>query len=224
MLREALAGDVEMIEVDLWFRGGRIEARHELRLGWLPVLADRRSRGGSRIGPWAMPLPRGYYARLDVRPLLLAELLETTKGRKRLLLDLKAQDADPTRAYAQTLVRDIEAASAKEWVAVCGQSWPVLDRLREVAPGIEVRYSMQAKSQWSAYVRRLGRDEATRAVCIHHSMVVTERTAFLKANNVDVYCWTVDDAETATALVERGVEGVISNDLGLLAGLRGERG
>ncbi len=219
MLREALAADVEMIEVDLWYRAGRIEARHELRLGWLPVLADKRLRGVSRMGPWSMPLPRRYYARLDFRPLLLPELLQTTAGAKRLLLDVKAVDAGPSEAFAKALAREIETAGAREWVGVCGQFWPGLDSLREVAPEIEVRYSMQAASQWGEYVRRLDQGEATRAVCMHYRMVNAERAAFLNANGVDVYCWTVDKVEEARALVEMGVDGVISNDLGLLAGL-----
>jgi len=103
MLREALAADVEMIEVDLWFRAGRIEARHELRVGWLAVLADKRRRGPTGIGPWAVPLPRGHYARLDLRSLLLPELLQTTGGTKRLLLDVKAVDAGPAEEFAKAL-------------------------------------------------------------------------------------------------------------------------
>lgn len=221
MLQEALAADVDLIEVDLWFRAGRIEVRHEHRLRWLPVLADRRPSGVSRIAPWALPLPRRHYLRLDVRPLLLRELLQTTAGAKRLLLDLKAADATPAGAFAEALVREIGAAGAGEWVAVCGQSWPVLDRLREVAPEIELRYSMQSRPQWELYVKRLEHNEATPAVCMHHSMVTADREPFPEANNIDVYCWTVDDVEIADALVRRGVEGIISNDLGLLAGLSG---
>jgi glycerophosphoryl diester phosphodiesterase len=222
MLREALAADVEMIEVDLWFRAGRIEVRHERRLGW--VLADKRTRGVSRIGPWAMALPRRYYVRLDFRPLFLPELLQTTKGARKLLLDVKAVDVRPSQAFAKALAREIEAARARDWVAVCGQSWPVLDRFREVAPEIEVRYSMQAVWQWEEYVRRLEREEATREVCIHHRMVDAKRAAFLETHGIDTYCWTVDNAGKAAALVARGVDGVISNDLALLAGLGSEEG
>jgi glycerophosphoryl diester phosphodiesterase len=36
---------------------------------------------------------------------------------------------------------------------------------------------------------------------------------------VDVYCWTVDGRADAEALVSRGVDGITSNDLGLLASL-----
>jgi glycerophosphoryl diester phosphodiesterase len=76
--------------------------------------------------------------------------------------------------------------------------------------------------QWEEYVRRLEREEATRAVCIQHRMVDGKRAAFMETSGIDTYCWTVDDAGKAVALVTRGVEGVISNDLALLAGLRSE--
>jgi len=172
------------------------------------------------MGPWSIPLPRRHYLRLDIGPLLLPELLHTTAGAKRLLLDLKAVDSGPSEAFATALAREIEAAGAREWVAVCGQFWPVLDRVREVAPEIKVRYSMQAASQWGEYVRRLDQGEVTLAVCMQHRMMDANRMAFLRANSVDVYCWTVDRAEEARQLMEIGVEGVISNDLALLAGLR----
>lgn len=219
-LSTALAADVDEIEVDLWYRAGRIEARHERRLGWLPVLADRRRRGVPRTG-WHMPLPRRHYLRLDLDPLLLPELLRTTAGEKRLLLDVKARDGSSAREFAGALAEQINDARATGWVAVCGQFWPVLDDIREIDRGIEVRYSMQSEPQWSEYARRLLAGEASPAVCMYHRMDDRERTRFLKENGVRTYCWTVDDAHTARALVQRGVEGIISNDLGLLASLGG---
>jgi len=219
-LREALDADIDMIEADVWCRSGRIEVRHERRLGWLPVLADKRPRGVRRIGPWAAPLPRGYYVRLDVSPLTLRELLDTAAGARQLLLDVKVRDRGPPEVFAVELARELEAAGAARWVAVCGQSWPLLDRLRDAAPEIEVRYSMERAAQWGEYVAELERGEATRRVCIEHRFMDGERASLLEAGGVDVYCWTVDDAAEAGALIARGVDGVISNNLGLLASLR----
>ncbi len=41
---------------------------------------------------------------------------------------------------------------------------------------------------------------------------------------VDVYCWTVDDWDAARRLVSDGVDGIISNDLRLLAQLHSREG
>ena len=209
-----------MIEVDIWFRGGRIEVRHEKRMPWAPVLFDKRPAGINRIGPWAIALPRRRYLRLDLMSFFLRELLRMTAGSKRLLLDVKEMSTGPAEAYASALKAEIAEAEAASWITVCGQFWPVLDKVREVAPEIAVAYSMQRDSQWREYTRRLATADATRTVCMHYGMLNTERAAFLQESDIDVYCWTVDDKAEATELVERGVEGIISNDLALLADLR----
>jgi glycerophosphoryl diester phosphodiesterase len=208
-----------MIEVDIWFRGGRIEVRHEKRVRWTPVLFDKRPAGITRIGPWALGLPWGRYVRLDLRPFLLRELLRATAGSKSLLLDVKEGSAGSSRAYADALKAEIKEANANGWAMICGQSWPVLDHVREAAPEIAVAYSMQHDSQWREYTERLTTGNATRALCMHHQMLNHGRAAFLEENGVEVYCWTVDDRAKADMLVRQGVEGIISNNLALLADL-----
>jgi glycerophosphoryl diester phosphodiesterase len=218
-LETALRADIDMIEVDLWFRRGQIEARHEKRMRWAPVLFDKRPVGMNRIGPWAIGLPWRRYLRLDLRPRLLRDLLRMTAGSKRLLLDVKEVSSGPAEAYVSALKAEIAEAEAASWITVCGQFWPVLDRVREVAPEIAVAYSMQRESQWQEYTRRLATADATRTVCMQHGMLNDEKGAFLEENGVDVYSWTVDDRILAGNLVHRGVDGIISNDLALLADL-----
>jgi glycerophosphoryl diester phosphodiesterase len=208
-----------MVEVDIWFRAGHIEVRHEKRVQWAPILFDKRPAGMTQVGPWSLPLPGRRYLRLDVRAFLLRAVLDLTAGSKRLLLDVKQVSSGPARAYADALRAEIEESKATSWTVVCGQFWPVLDRLREAAPEIAVAYSMQRDSQWREYTKRLATGDATRAVCLHHEMLNDERAAFLEENGVEVYCWTVDDRAKANALVRQGVEGIISNDLAMLAEL-----
>jgi glycerophosphoryl diester phosphodiesterase len=217
-LREALAAAVDMIEADIWYQRGKIVVRHERRLGWLPVLADRRPRGVRRIGPWALPLPGRRYLRLDVNPISPGELLETAAS-KRLLLDVKAHDPRPAERFAAEIAREIERFGATDRVAVCGQFWPVLDRLREVAPEVEVRYSMERPEQWQRYVEMAKDDAGARGVCIQHRLLDEERRSLLAGSGASVYCWTVDDEDVARTLVEQGVDGIISNDLQLLGEL-----
>ncbi len=218
-LETALAADVDMIEVDMWYRAGRIEIRHERRWSWLPILADRRGRALHAMGPFVVPLWSNYFLRPDIGTMQLEELLERTAGRRRLLLDIKARKRDESAAFAAMLVQAIDRHSAHEWVAVCGQYWPFIRDLRQIAPAIEVRYSMEWPRQWERFVEMAPADRGARRVCIEHRFFDADKEAFLRQHGVNIYCWTVDDPADAQALVARGVHGITSNDLELLATL-----
>jgi glycerophosphoryl diester phosphodiesterase len=83
MLERALAAGADLIEADLRWQDGRLVARHARRLLLLPLLWDR----------WWLRLDRGETFTLE-------ELLERTRGRARLLLDVKSLD----RRFVPTLV------------------------------------------------------------------------------------------------------------------------
>lgn len=68
-------------------------------------------------------------------------------------------------------------------------------------------------------MRLVGDDERVRRVCIEHRFLNEERVRFLEGQGVNVYCWTVDDRGEARRLSAAGVDGIISNDLQLLAEL-----
>jgi len=206
-----------MIEVDMWYRGGHIEIRHERRWSWLPVLADRRGRALHAMGRFVVPLWGGYFVRPDLGTMRLDELLARTAGRRRLLLDIKARKRNESAAFAAKLAETVRHHGAGGWVAVCGQYWPVIRDLRHLAPEIEVRYSMEWPLQWERFREMAPHDEGARRVCIEHRFMDAEKESFLQLHGVEVYCWTVDDPADAQSLVDRGVDGITSNDLQLLA-------
>ena len=216
-IEAAIAADVDFIEADLWYRAGDIWVRHERRLGFLPLLYDRKPRGMNSFGPCSLTVFPNHYVRLDFRPLRLAELLEATRGKRRLLLDLK-DDHSPerARAYAGALARVLREARCAESSIVCGQT-DVLDSVREVAPELDVRHSIERQQQWDAFLRRLDADPALRGVCLHHEFLTDPIARLLEERGLEVFCWTVDEREEARRLVALGADGIISNNLTLLA-------
>jgi glycerophosphoryl diester phosphodiesterase len=60
-------------------------------------------------------------------------------------------------------------------------------------------------------------------VCIEHRFLNEERVRFIEEQGVDLFCWTVDDPKEARRLVAGGADGIISNNLELLANLRRDR-
>jgi len=217
-IEAAANADIDFMEADLWYRGGEVWVRHERRLGCLPLLFDRRPQGVDSIGPWAVTVfPSRYYVRLDVNPLRLTELLERTQGRCGLLLDIKGSYAgEGARAYAETLGRNLaQARPATGGVIVCGGA-EVLDRVREAAPDLDVRYSIEKQRHWENFTRRLEADSHLRGVCMSREFLNDEIIRFLGDKGLRAFCWTVDDPAEARRLLALGVDGIISNNIPLL--------
>lgn len=217
-LAAALAADCDMIEVDMWFRGGDIRIHHERKVSWLPFLIDR-VMSTHKPGRFAIRIGN-YFFRPDIGTFRLDDLLKEVAGRKRLLLDVKGHYGTPhLNRYVDQLVASIRKHNAESWVAICGQTYSVLTLIREVAPDLEVRYSIERDYQWDRFLALL--ESGVRQVCMAYGFIDAEKAKLLEARNVDLYCWTVDDWAAARRLVAQGVDGIISNDLKLLAELHG---
>ncbi len=221
-IEAAASAQIDFMEADLWYRAGQVWVRHERRLGCLPLLYDRWPPGVDSVGPWALTVLPRHYVRLDINPLRLTELLERTQGRCGLLLDLKGSyGGDGARAYAQTLARILAQAQRQEQVIVCGQI-AVLDEVREAAPHLDVRYSIEKQRHWQAFLQRLEADRPVRGVCMAREFLSDEIVELLKERGLQVFCWTVDDAAEARRLLALGVDGIISNNIPLLERLGNE--
>jgi glycerophosphoryl diester phosphodiesterase len=215
-LTQALHADIDMIEADMWYRSGDLRIHHEQRVSWLPILMDVRMPT-HRPGRFAVPLGK-YFVRPDIGTIHLDELLRTVDGRKRLLLDVKGRyKPKDLEAYVQKLVGKIRRHGAESWVVVCGQTYSVLHRLRQVAPDLEVRYSVEWPYQWERFEVLM--EHGVRRACMSYRTLEETKVRILTEAGVDVYFWTVDNPETARTLVNLGADGIISHDLTLLVGL-----
>ena len=221
-IEAAAKADIDFLEADVWYRAGELWVRHERRLGPIPLLYDRRPPGVNSIGPWALPVSPIHYLRLDVKPLRLTELLDRTEARRGLLLDLKGSHSEEGgRAYAETLAGILDRAQPQQPIIVCGQS-EVPYRVREVAPQLDVRHSIQKGWQWESFLRSLEAANRPQGVCMHRRFLTDEISQFLIDNGLQVFCWTVDDPDEARRLLAIGVDGIISNSLPLLERLKGD--
>jgi glycerophosphoryl diester phosphodiesterase len=175
---------------------------------------------GHSLPPLSFPVGKRLYVRLDLNGLKLDEVLHTIAGSKRLLIDLKGSyHAQRNLDFARTLVLAIREHAAESWITVCGQFWPVIEDVRKEGPDIDVRYSIEHVYQWEKFMRLVGEDERVRKVCIEHRFLNEERVRYIEEQGVDIFCWTVDDLTEARRLAAAGADGIISNNLELLAEL-----
>ena len=98
----------------------------------------------------------------------------------------------------------------------------MLDRVREAAPDLDVRYSIEKQRHWDGFLRRLEADGPIRGVCMAREFLSDKIVELLEERGLQVFCWTVDDAAEARRLLALGVDGIISNNIPLLEQLGSE--
>lgn len=197
-LLAALEARVDWIEIDLWYAGGRLIARHERGLWRLPIVYDK----------WHLRV-------LRERALDLAEIIRLTDGGPRLFIDLKGVARRLPSAIVQTLRR----FGAVDRAAVCGQFWPPLDAIKQAEPRIQVFHSLGRPEHVGSYALRLEAEHGLSGVSVAHWLLTPQLVRAYRERDVQVFAWTVNDPATALRLIDWGVDGIVSDDLALLNAL-----
>lgn len=217
LLNAALQAGVDMVECDVWFQGGRFWARHERRLGFLPLLVDWRRHACHGMGGLSLPLGP-FYIRWDISPLPLDEVIFALSGRALLLWDAKGEySPSEAKDYVRSLRLLLSRLHAEERVVVCGQNWDLLWAIRDESPSPLVFLTVHTLKDWE---RLVALPSPPAGVCLHRSLTGDAQVAYLRQENVPFLCWTVDEEDEALRLVSLGAKGIISNRLDLLLGLR----
>lgn len=192
LARRALAAGADFLEVDLWVRRGRFEARHERHLpGPLPVLYER----------WYLrPAPRPVYR--------LEELLLACHGRAGVFLDLKNAPGTAPQLVRRALA---EPGGRDARVAASSTNWPLLRAVKAARPDLDLYYSVDTPAQFDLFRSVAERDPLPAGVSCRHSLLSERAIARFHEDGLAVVAWTVDGAERARALARWGVDAITTN-------------
>ncbi|MDQ1670579.1 MAG: glycerophosphoryl diester phosphodiesterase [Actinomycetota bacterium] len=199
-LHAALEAGVDLVEADVHAYRGRLEVRHLRSSGGLPWLWDRDSVVHRRNHPH----------------LELPELVQALGGDHRLMIDLKGLHPRLARSVAAVLR---EAAPERE-LTVCTKAWWMLE-----AFDVPVRLVCSAaNSRGLARLRRWVAARPADGVSVRQSLLTPAIVRELHDATGLVMSWPVDTTAALERAHQLGVDGVISKDLGLLAGVIADRG
>jgi glycerophosphoryl diester phosphodiesterase len=198
-LERALSARVDAVEADLRWDGGRIVARHDRRLPFLPLYWDR----------WHLHVDRSPQPTLD-------ELLEQMRGRARPYLDLKV----PARPFARALLESLRQHDALKEAEVSTGHWGLLAELRRSEPDLRLIRTVGSR-RYLAALLALPLDDPLRAgVVIDRKLLDEELARLLRVRWLTLYVWGIDDLEDARRVIGWGATGIIADSLELLRALR----
>jgi glycerophosphoryl diester phosphodiesterase len=195
-LIEAELHGADIVEADVWLYRGRLEVRHTKTLGPLPILWDRWSIHSARA-------PR----------LLLCELLEAAGPETLLMLDIKGRNAE----IAHRVIAELREDFAGRQVMVCSQNWDLLKPFDRYRPAIVVHSignQWQLRQAWDHLA-----SEHCQALSIQFQLLDRESVHLLKERVPLVLSWAINSSQQMQTVIDWGLDGAITDDLTLIAGL-----
>jgi len=186
-LRRAEELGADLVEADVRLYRGHAVVRHLKTIGPIPLYWDR----------WTIASPFRRSLRLSA---LLAHVADGTE----LMLDLKG----PRRKLARLVLADLEPYLGRRRLTVCARWWRQLEPF-ERAP-VRRMASVGSERELHAFLRRFS-GRRLDGVAIHERLVSTSVVADLRRVSDLVLTWPVNSLSRAFALVELGVDGLISD-------------
>lgn len=187
-LRRAEAASVDLVEVDVWYWRGSVEARHSKTMGPVPLLWDR----------WM--LAPGWTPRL-----MLDDVLRAAQPDTEFMLDLKGTSARLPELVAEAMRR---LRPARPYT-VSSQSWELLEPFVGMEH-VRVVYSIGNVRMLRAIPRWL-RGRVADGVGINQRVLTPARVTMLRELAASVFTWSVNDRVRSDELVAWGVTGLISD-------------
>lgn len=199
-LEAACAAGVDLVEADVRYHRGRIEVRHLKTMGPVPLLWDR----------WT--LAPGWTSRFQLR-----DLLPVAPRDCELMLDVKGSG----EAFPREVVAAVQELMPDRAYTVCSQYWSLLDAFHE-DPHARVVHSIGNRRMLRDVIPRLESHQAD-AVSIHMKLLTPAVVEDLLRRVSLIMTWPVNRETDLHRLQSWGVNGFISDNLGLLKQLVRER-
>lgn len=189
LTRKAIEDGADFVEIDLYVRGGRFEARHERSLHPIPLWFEK------------------WYLRMAPRkPIGLTEVLAEI-GDATLFLDLK----NGGRRAGQLLRRVVDESGPDVRFAVSSQSWATLRAVKDLVPEVELYYSIDVQAKLDLFRSVVERDISPQGVSCRHSLLSRRIVEALHEHELSVVAWTVDDMARAAELLSWGIDGITTH-------------
>lgn len=197
-LERALEARANAIECDFWHAQGRLVLRHERKLPGIPVLFDK------------------WFVRWAWGVISLRRLLREINFRSHLFVDIKSSTPRAADAVLE-LYNDHDAMMPH--TDVSSNQWKLLDRLGAAGTDMRMFYSVGKPQMIDALFRRMERDHPPHGTSMRHTFLTPELVQRLHDAHLVIYAWTVNNHDRARELLSWGVDGIISDDIGVFEAL-----
>lgn len=149
----------------------------------------------------------------------LAEALEAAKGRVlRMYTEVKGYRELEDLDRMVSIVREAGALDDSVFISL---DWGILDRIRGQAPSVALGFIVEEEARFEEAVRRV-LDDGNAFVDASHRLLLDRPRLAAEAvgRGAPLGVWTVDDPAEATALLDMGVAGFTTNQVGRLLAWR----
>jgi glycerophosphoryl diester phosphodiesterase len=212
----AINDGATFVEVDVQRTAdGVIVVAHDadlMRVARMPLVISESSYDELRradVGAFFVPKSaRQHIPTLD-------EVIDATKGKVKLIVELKTYSADSDLLVAD-VVRKLKAHNLLSDADIMSLKYDETQKVKQLAPEITTGFVAAAAlgdiSKLEVDFLAVSKARATDALI-----------GAAHAQGKDVYVWTVDDRGEMFALIDRGVDNIITNDPATLAAVLEER-
>lgn len=218
-IQKALDLKVDVIEIDLHLSAdGQVVVIHD-------ATVNRTTTGEGVVGEmtWAelAELDAGIYfdsEYANTRLPRLADVLELVNGQSIVLIEIKQGQTGPYPGLAKKVIELVEAYQASAWIRIMSFENETLDVLRALAP--DLTYMKLLVGQLPILPIYMDREwhgspvwgmEGMQGINPNSHFATRRFIRHVHDQGKQVFVWTVDDPDEMQDLVDKGVDGIITN-------------